>query len=356
MAFILEQFRIADFIGWHHSKSLVLNPHFQRRNVWTASARSYLIDTILRGHPIPKVYLRTKVDVATRKTVREVVDGQQRLRAILDFADDHLRLSKRAKEFAGLRYSTLGSELQQAFLEYPISVDQLLNASDNDVLEVFARLNAYGLPLNAAERRHAEFQGEFKWAVREAALRWERLWDLGILSTRERLRMLDDSLIAEMFGVLLEGVRDGGQRKITPLYRRWDKSGAFDPEGPVPRNADRTLEYFERNLAGDLQQLPIVRAPHFLMLFAALAHALVGIPKGDMGDDMPAREEGYLADPEAARENLLTLAAVLDSPQSANWPGLEAFWGASRASTQTIKSRQKRFPIYCLALLASKSR
>ena len=84
MPSILEQYRISDFVEWHKEKRLNLNPDFQRGSVWSPGARTFLIDTILRQLPVPKVYLRTNIDVATKKTVREVVDGQQRMRAILD--------------------------------------------------------------------------------------------------------------------------------------------------------------------------------------------------------------------------------------------------------------------------------
>src|SRR3546814_15892 len=113
MPSFLEQYRIADFLDWHKEKRLVLNPEFQRGSVWTAAAKTYLIDTILRQLPMPKVYLRTRVDLESKKSIREVVDGQQRLRAIIEFSDDKFALSKRAGEFAGTRYSTLQTELQE---------------------------------------------------------------------------------------------------------------------------------------------------------------------------------------------------------------------------------------------------
>ena len=158
MPSILEQFRISDFIEWRKQKQVDLNPNFQRGSVWSPAARTFLIDTILRQLPIPKVYLRTKINVTTKITVREVVDGQQRMRAILDFADDGFTLSKRAGEFVGLKYSTMSPEQQEIFLSYAIAVDQLVNASDTDVLEVFARLNSYTVTLNPPEKRHAKYQ------------------------------------------------------------------------------------------------------------------------------------------------------------------------------------------------------
>jgi hypothetical protein len=113
MPSILEQYRVSDFLEWHQKKALILNPDFQRGDVWSPAAKTFLIDTILRKLPIPKVYLRTNVDVVSKKSIREVVDGQQRLRAILNFAEDKFALTKRASEYAGKKYSTLTPEEQE---------------------------------------------------------------------------------------------------------------------------------------------------------------------------------------------------------------------------------------------------
>lgn len=348
MASLLEQYRISDFLEWDSSRRLVLNPDFQRGSVWSAAARSYLIDSILLQLPIPKVFLRTSVDVRTKQAVREVVDGQQRLRAILDFANDRFVLSKRSADFAGLRYSTLDPELQQIFLSYPIAVDQLLNATNDDVLEVFSRLNSYSLPLNPPEKRHAKYQGDFKWAVREASRRWSVLWDeYKIISVRNRVRMMDDSLMAEMFGILLEGIKDGGQPNIDKLYARHNE--VFDAQGQVSRQLDEILTFFHVNLGDDLEGTPILSAPHFLMLFAALAHALVGIPPGDLRNEMPKRRPDALSDLAITQGNLLQLASAIDADGPV--PGFEQFHRASQASTQRIASRRVRFPVFYCALL-----
>ncbi len=150
------------------------------------------------------------------------MDGQQRLRAIIEFAADKFVLSKVAKEFQGKKYSTLEPELQGIFLGYPIAVGQLINAPDKDVFEVFARLNSYNVQANEPEKRHAKYQGEFKWAVHEMVTKWTVLWDTyKIVSTRDRVRMLADSLMAEMFSIVLDGVGDGGQPKIDKVYTKY---------------------------------------------------------------------------------------------------------------------------------------
>lgn len=346
MASLLEQYRIADFLEWHRDKRLELNPNFQRGSVWTPAARSYLIDSLLRGLPIPKVYLRTKIDVETKMTVREVVDGQQRLRAILDFASDKFALTKRAGEFAGSKYSTLGIDLQEAFLSYPIAVDQLLNASDTDVLEVFARLNSYSVALNPAEKRHAKFQGEFKWQVRNASREWAQLWErFAVLSTRERVRMQDDSMIAEMFGYLLEGVGDGAQSDIDHLYKRYDEE--FSSDHPSVHQLESVLSFIEKEIAPALIGTPVLRGPHFLMLFAAVASRLVGIPPGKVEI---ATEVGPLVDSDTVVDNLRYLASVIELEQAPAEKKMIPFWQMSKANAHRVASRKVRFPVYVQAL------
>jgi uncharacterized protein with ParB-like and HNH nuclease domain len=72
-------YNIGDLYQWYKDGTLILQPKFQRREVWSKNARSYLIDTIVRGYPIPKLYVRQQIDLDTGKSIREVVDGQQRL-------------------------------------------------------------------------------------------------------------------------------------------------------------------------------------------------------------------------------------------------------------------------------------
>jgi hypothetical protein len=340
MPSILEQYRIADFLDWKREKRLELNPEFQRGDVWSPAAKTFLIDTILRKLPIPKVYLRTRVDVTTQKSVREVVDGQQRLRAILDFADDKFALSKRASEFAGKKYSTLTENEQEDFLGYAIAVDQLMNASTVDVLEVFARLNSYTVVLNPPEKRHGRYQGEFKYAIRNASRFWADLWEkFGVLSVKDRVRMMDDSLTAEMVGVLLEGVKDGGQPKIDILYKTYNNS--FDVQHIA--NLNKVLTVIKSDFAPFMLGTPLLSPPHLLMLFSALAHVLIGIPDGDLKDgEMPARLP-LSSNLDQARENLLFLGSLITDEDEPSDPYKE-FWKASKSSTQRIASRRIRFP------------
>lgn len=340
-----ETYPIADFLKWHREKELILNPDFQRGSVWRDPAKSYLIDTILRGMPVPKILFRTKIDRQTKQIVREVVDGQQRLRAILAFANNQLTLGTRAREFRGKAYDDLDPDDQDRFLAYKLTTEQLVNASNEDVLEIFVRINSYTVPVNPPELRHAKYDTDFKWSVVETKKRLTTFWTLGSLTERERVRMMDASLVAEMYGILLDGVRDGGQNNITKLYE--NHKDAFPEQALVE---ERTLEVANvvQTLLAELTKEPIVGSPHALMLFAAVAHAKYGLAPGQLTGPELTLPEGLLSDEALARDNMKLINDVLALDEAPK--GWATFWSASKSTTQRISSRRARFPVYLRAL------
>jgi Protein of unknown function DUF262 len=340
---MLEQFRISDFLEWNAAKTLVINRDFQRGSVWSPAAKIMLIDTILRGYPVPKIYMRSFIDRETKRTKREVVDGQQRLRAIIDFASDRITLSSRAKEFKGKKFSTLSADEQDSFLQYAIAVDQLINANNQLVLEIFARLNSYNIKLNAAELRHAEFQGDFKWSVHEMAVKLFDFWSTNAIFSQSRMiRMENDSFVSECYGIILDGISDGGQPNILKIYRKYDGVDAFD-RIECEKRFIQVIEWISEHVAKDLYDTPLMNPPHLLMLFAAVANAKFGIPRGRLEPD-EIREAMGVAEINGVRERLLELASVIsleDEPEH-----FASFWRASQSSTQRIASRRARFPFF----------
>ncbi len=167
-------YTVLDFLNWQREDQLNLRPYFQRGSVWTAKAKSYLIDTLLRGYPIPVIYLQNKPDQKTLRNVRHVVDGQQRLRTILAFVDpkslvdfgasDKFTISRaHNRELGGASFSKLPQELQDRLTTTEISVHILpADLPDRTLLELFARLNSTGERLNDQELRNAEFHGAYK--------------------------------------------------------------------------------------------------------------------------------------------------------------------------------------------------
>lgn len=80
---------ISEFVGYAEDNDLNLSPSYQRADVWPTSSSQLLIESILRGIPLPSIIILERVDAD--RTSYEVVDGKQRLTSILRFIGRHPR-------------------------------------------------------------------------------------------------------------------------------------------------------------------------------------------------------------------------------------------------------------------------
>jgi Protein of unknown function DUF262 len=143
-------------------KRINTNPDFQRPAVGGTSQKQLLVDTVLRNYDVPKLYWRR---TGTKPDTYDVVDGQQRLRALWDSFDEKFRLPKNAdpiegEEIAGCSYSDLPDELRGRFDVYPLDVVILEDTDEDEVREMFLRLQN-GTSLKAQEKRNA-FPGKMR--------------------------------------------------------------------------------------------------------------------------------------------------------------------------------------------------
>jgi hypothetical protein len=141
----------------YNRQKLWLNPEYQRESVWTLSQKQLLIDSLLVDIDIPKLYFR---EINRQTYEYEVVDGQQRLRAIFDFLRDAFPMPEDADDVDGHEvktrtFSQLHTDVQMKLRNAVLDV-VILNAAytRDDVEETFLRLQN-GTPLNAAEKRRA---------------------------------------------------------------------------------------------------------------------------------------------------------------------------------------------------------
>ena len=197
---VSTNYTVSDYCAAMDRGEIVVNREYQRsERVWPDIARSFLIETMLLGFPMPKLYLYSVVDLKKRKTVKEIVDGQQRSMAIKEFFDDKFVLSRKLEieDFCGKKFSELDPEWQQKFITYAISADLFVSATDEEVRETFRRMNSYTIPLNPEEQRHAEFQGVFKWFVHRIAKANQGIFvRAGIFGDKPLVRMQDLKLSA----------------------------------------------------------------------------------------------------------------------------------------------------------------
>ena len=229
-------FTVANFLSWAKNGELALSPSFQRRPVWPKKAKSYLIDTLSRGLPIPIVFVREITDIDTLKTIREVVDGQQRLRTLISFIDpaslkdfkesaDKFQITRtHNKELSLKDFSEFPDQVRKNLLSYQIPVHVLPpDMPDSQVLDIFRRMNATGTKLNKQELRNAEFFGQFIQSVYASAhgnlQRWRR-W--GIFSEQQIARMDEAEFVSELYILIMNGISEQSEAVITKAYKDYD--------------------------------------------------------------------------------------------------------------------------------------
>nr|MBM4732931.1 DUF262 domain-containing protein [Prescottella equi] len=258
-------YTVTDFLGWHRQGELNLRPYFQRGDVWTPKAKSYLIDTLIRGYPVPIIYLQNKQDRKTLKNIRQVIDGQQRLRTILSYiapesisdresSDQFSILRTHNPEFAGMTFSDLPEFARNQIADTELSVHVLQSAiSDQQLLQLFARLNSTGERLTDQELRNAEFHGSFKSLAYQLSYEQLDRWrDWGIFSPRAIARMRDVEIMSEFMAYTLNGLQGRSKSHLDAVYRKYDDefpmqtevasriSSAFDGVDSIYRHLDES--------------------------------------------------------------------------------------------------------------------
>lgn len=197
---------ISDVRDWNRNKRLELQPDFQRNEVWTKAAQIMLIDTILNGIPIPKIYIKSIMHEGN--TYRVVIDGQQRLTAILKFVQDELPLKRPyVGEYQDMVFSQLPADVQNEILRYKIDINEIYNPTDREIRDLYSRVNKYTVQLNKQELRRADFPGDFI-ALAEELAETPFFEQAKIFTVKQRRRMLDVEYTEELLAIILEGIQD----------------------------------------------------------------------------------------------------------------------------------------------------
>jgi hypothetical protein len=335
LKFQAQVYRINDVVGWNDRRELRLAPEFQRRRVWSPRGKSFLIDSIIRGMPLPQFFIREIVMPREKRTVREVVDGQQRLTTIFEFiAGEFSVLPMHNTAYARLHYEELPENIQKEFLSFPLSVNILEGTEDRDVLEIFSRLNSYSVPLNEQEKLNARYVGAFKKVMLDLAKEHLAFWKRHkILTTQPIARMKDVELTCELVGAMLYGLQN--QKKIiATMYKDFDE--AFPRAVEVVERLGQTLQMCEELVGGDISVTVYRRTSLFYSLFAAVFDVAYGLgmatraPRQFVGGDRLLQ----------VREGLIGLSESLSSDDRPDdW---EEFYEATRQSTDKLPQREAR--------------
>lgn len=205
----------------HERNELEMKPPFQRNPVWTDKQKSYLIDSILNEYPVPEIYMQEIVsDKGEVKYI--LVDGQQRIRAILEFVNNQFAIdSKDTPQWGDLTFEELRPEEKKRIYEYDFVARYLPDIDDTQIRAIFGRLNRNNVALNAQELRQSTYWGTFIKTMNEIA-EYENWGKLDIFTSNDIKRMLD----VEFVSVLTIAVLNGHQNKNLTLdkyYQLYEK-------------------------------------------------------------------------------------------------------------------------------------
>ncbi|EKO3842795.1 DUF262 domain-containing protein [Vibrio harveyi] len=158
-------------LSWWFKQSHTIDfePSYQRKgNLWGDRDKAYLIDSIINGFDIPKIYLADFTIVNSQLNEKNlsyaVIDGRQRLESIFAFMADKIALNNDFIYYANPSIKVGGKFYSDLKLNYP-EITEMLDEFNLDVMSViaddvdkikdlFVRLNK-SKPLTGAELRNA---------------------------------------------------------------------------------------------------------------------------------------------------------------------------------------------------------
>ncbi len=311
---------VQDLINYYRALELNVNPWYQRRSVWNNPQKSYLINTLFEKKPIPAIYIRHSIDLDLGKSIKEVVDGQQRTRTILEYCEDKFT-ARHPSYLNRVSFKDLNKTERQDFLLTAIPVGYLLGADDADVIDIFGRINSVSKSLNAQEKRNANFSGEFKQFCLEQASSRINFWrNYSIFTSNDIARMNEVQFISDIVLNFIVGLSDFSPTKLSKAYEDYDAD--FPQRSEVESRLNRAFDFLGNLPENVLSETIFSRQPLFFSLIVVI-------------DAVNPKKI------EKVSEALLEIDARFNSDENLDDADL-AFVKASTSTTQRIAQRRIR--------------
>ncbi|MCJ1711599.1 DUF262 domain-containing protein [Clavibacter michiganensis subsp. phaseoli] len=356
----ITSYSILDLLSWQESGGLRVSPKFQRRGVWGTPAKAHLIDSILLGYPIPPIHIRLADDSGGR-IVREVIDGQQRIRAVFEFIAGRYRIPRSvSREWGGKDFDELTNDAREKLTLFSFVVYQYKKLSDIEVLDMFSRLNMYSVSLNAQELRNGKWFGEFKRLAYDLANESLEFWRRQrVVSESQIARMREAELVSELLILQMDGLQDK-KKSVDVFYERLDEDWGPQPvewlvgrglaSRPQPAqflNASEaslrfrsTMSVIDKTVGDVLAEGPLRRPALFYTLYGAAYHILYGLPRHA---DLPLTGAGFdSAISKAFHRTSVELADVFNETVKTRNYNLTRFVSASARQTDNVGPREIR--------------
>lgn len=160
-----SQVSIREIRSWRDNGELLLNPPYQRGDVWGPRRRLNLVRSILTGVPIPTIIINDRFAAKWSGTEGSeswsyaVVDGKQRCTTILMLFDDAIELPGHWFGFdkTTVVFSELDPTQQRYIKNQPIGVCTGYFPTIQDEKEVFELVNFGGVPQGEVDNDECEW-------------------------------------------------------------------------------------------------------------------------------------------------------------------------------------------------------
>ena len=274
--------------------------------------------------------------------MRDVVDGQQRLRTILSYLEDGFFVSPRQNQENGGKYfSQLSEENQQMILTYEISVDLLINMPDDEILDIFSRLNSYSVILNDQEKINANHFGAFKILADNIGRKYASYWNnQNILTHRQILRMQEVNLVADLLIAMLKGIK--AKKQIRKYYGMYENEFEGD-SAELMQQFDEVMLTIRKIFPDGLANTEFVRIHLFYSLFTTVTHCLFGLPNCEV-DQIPLNS---VTQQEVVRNKLDRIVEIFNIERQNLDKAEQQFLEDSRRATtdEAVRERRLKFLI-----------
>ena len=251
----IEPKKVSDTLGLINEKKLILRPEYQRRSVWSKGAKSSLVETIMTKKPIP-FFLVSIDDDGTL----EVIDGQQRLTAIYEFYNEKFALSGlNDSPFANLTFSSfkrnLIENLSTDYLNYELYFVIIKNATEEEIIDMYTRVNKYTVNLNQQEKRYAFYNNSDFLKLVKTIAEDEDNQDFfartGIFTERQIDRMGDLEFISAIIASMMDHQLGNKNESIDEAYQKYEEI-AGDTFTAIQKTFKLTLRLIKQLFQGEV--------------------------------------------------------------------------------------------------------
>lgn len=230
---------------------LFADPSYQRRKVWNDQDKVRLIETILVELVMPEVFFwTTDRDPDTGIACTHIVDGQQRINAIVDYIggeyvlNDKYLMNDEIKAFCGKKsFKQLDQIYKNKIWEYPISIVEIdSECTMVEIKELFYRLNLTNYSLNQQEKRNSR---DSAFGDKSEALSTYDFWKkTKLFSSADARRMKDVEYCCSIYILANEGIVDQtNDTKINNYYDDYKED--FDADNKLKSRILRAMSVIE---------------------------------------------------------------------------------------------------------------